>query len=85
MSEFQYLIFVAPFAVTALVIFALKYGSAAFQAHARGAAEAAYRDVAQRAVDSQSEANARLAALQAELAEVSKSLAAVVKILQAVE
>ena len=85
MSELEYLIFVAPFAVTALLIVGFKYGSAAYQARARGAAEAAYRDLAQSAVTGQSEANARLAAMQAELADVAKSLAAVVKILEAVE
>ncbi len=82
MTEHEYLIFIAPVVITILAIFGFKYGAAAYQARARGAAEAAYRELAQNAVTSQAETNARLAALQGDIALLSKSLAAVVKILQ---
>lgn len=70
---------------TILIIFALKYGSAAYQARARGAAEAAYRELAQSAVTAQSQTATSLAAMQAELGQITSRLAAVMKILQDVQ
>jgi hypothetical protein len=85
MSEQEYLVFILPFLCTVLGVFAFKYGSAAYQARATAAREAAYRDLAQKALANQSATSDALAAMQAELAQISSRLASVVKILQDVE
>jgi hypothetical protein len=70
---------------TLLIIFGFKYGSAAYQAHARSVSDTAYRDLAQNAANAQSATASSLAAMQAELAQITTSLSAVVKILKDVE
>jgi phage shock protein A len=85
MSEHLYLLTMLVFLGTILIIFALKYGSAAYQARARSATEAAYRELAQSALTTQSETASAIAAMQSELAQIATRLAAVVKILQDVE
>ena len=85
MSMAQYLIFISPFMVTILVIFGMKYFSALFQARARLANDALYRTLAEKAVTAQAENQATLAAIRADLAKFSTSLASVEKILQQVE
>jgi hypothetical protein len=85
MSEQQYLVFILPFLTTILGVFAFKYGSAAYQARATAAREAAYRELAQKAAAHQSATADALAAMQAELTQISSRLASVVKILQDVQ
>lgn len=66
------------FLVTVLLIFAMKYFSAARQARARLSEEGGYRELSEKAT-------AGLAAVQAELAEIRARLASVEKMLKEVE
>ena len=70
---------------TILLVFGMKYVSAAMAARAREASDGAYRTLAERAVTAQSEIQASLSALNAEVSKASASLAAVEKILKQVE
>ena len=85
MSTQEYLVFILPFLCTILGVFAFKYGSAAYQAHATAVREGAYRALAEKATAQQSATADTLAAMHAELTLVSTRLASVVKILQDVE
>ncbi len=85
MSEHLYLLTIVLPLLTVLLIFALKYISAAYQSRARGETESAYRELAQSASRSQAETAASLAAMRTELAQISTRLATVSKILQEVE
>jgi hypothetical protein len=85
MSEHVYLLTLLLPLGTAVFIFGLKYGSAAYQTRARSANEAAYRELARIAVTTQSETASSLAAMQAELTQITARLGTVVKILQDVE
>jgi hypothetical protein len=85
MSVAQYLIFVAPLVVTILVVFGMKYFSALFQARARLANDALYQALAEKAVTAQTENQAALSAIRADLARFASSLATVEKILHQVE
>jgi hypothetical protein len=85
MSIAQYLIFVAPVLLTVLVVFGMKYFSALFQARARLANDALYRELAEKAVAAQTENQAALSAIRADLSKFATSLATVEKILQQVE
>ena len=71
--------------VTILLIFGMKYFSAARQAHRLIAGEATFRELADKATALQSEAVAALAAVRAELADIKARLASVEKILKEVE
>ncbi len=68
-----------------LVIFTMKYRSAGRQAQARILEETAYREVAQKAAAAQAQTATALTAVQADLAEIKTRMAAVEKILKAVE
>jgi hypothetical protein len=68
-----------------MVIFAVKYVSGIFKAWALGANEKQYRILAERVVTSQSEGQATLSALQADLSKLAASLAEIEKILKQVE
>jgi hypothetical protein len=70
---------------TILVIFAMKYISAAHQARSRALGEQAYRDLAEKAATVQTQSAASLSAMQVGLSEINVRLAAVEKILKAVE
>jgi hypothetical protein len=85
MTIAQYLIFIAPFFVTILVVFGMKYFSALFQARARMANDGLYRALAEKAVAVQLENQAALAAIRSDLTRFASSLASVEKILQQVE
>jgi Tfp pilus assembly protein PilO len=85
MSEHLYLLSICLPLITILVIFGMKYFSNLSQARVRLLEENAYRSLAQKAVAVQSEAAASLALLQSELSEINSRLAAVEKILKAVE
>ena len=85
MSEHLYLISIGMIPVTILLIFGMKYLSAASQVRSRLASDNAYRELAEKAVTVQSGNAASLSAIQAELADIGSRLAAVEKILKAVE
>jgi hypothetical protein len=85
MTTTEYLVFVAPLFVTILVVFGMKYFSAIFQARARLANDALYQALAERAVTAQSENQATLAAIRADLTRFGTSLATVERILQQVD
>jgi hypothetical protein len=85
MRETLYLLTILLPLVTLLLIFGFKYGSAAYQSRARVASDTAYRELAQSAVNVQSQTASSLAAMQTELTQITTRLAAVVKILQEVE
>ncbi len=84
MSEHLYLISIGMIPLTILLVFGMKYFSAASQARSRLANENAYRELAQKAVAVQSGNAASLSAIQAELAQIGTRLAAVEKILKEV-
>jgi hypothetical protein len=85
MNMTQYLIFVSPLVVTILVVFGMKYFSAIFQARARMANDALYRELAERAAALQTEHQATLSAIRADLNRFGTSLANVERILQQVD
>jgi hypothetical protein len=85
MTIAQYLMFVSPLFVTVLVVFGMKYFSAIFQARARMANDALYQALAEKAVTAQSENQATLAAIRADLTRFATSLATVERILQQVD
>jgi hypothetical protein len=85
MSEYLYLITLGLLFGVPLLIFAMKYASAAYQARARIQGDDAYRNLASKAVTAQSEGAASLSNIQSDLSEIKVRLAAVEKILKAVE
>lgn len=85
MSALIYLLTICLPLGTILIVFAMKYLSAARQAQARILAEGAYRELAAKAVAAQADSVAPLAAMQSDLLEIKTRLAAVEKILKAVE
>jgi len=85
MSVAQYLIFMLPVVGTVLIVFGMKYFSALFQARARLANDELYRALAEKAVTAQTENQAALSAIRADLTRFAGSLATVEKILQQVE
>jgi hypothetical protein len=85
MTTAEYLMFWSPIILTILIVFGMKYFSAAFQARARLANDEQYRALAEQAAAAQSENQTTLSEIRAELARVAISLTAVEKILQQVE
>lgn len=85
MEPFLYLLTLAVMAGTPLIIFGLKYWSAAYQARAKAKADEAYRALAQQSATAQSESAASLSAIQNDVAQITARLTAVEKILKAVE
>jgi hypothetical protein len=85
MSEQVYFISMAALFGTPILIFGLKYWSAAQQARARIAEDGAYRKLASDAVTAQSGNAATLSAIQSELAEIKMRMASVETILKTVE
>jgi hypothetical protein len=85
MTTAEYLIFWCPIVLTILIVFGMKYFSAAFQARARLANDTLYRELAEKTAAAQSENQATLSEIRAELATVATSVAAVAKILHQVE
>jgi ABC-type spermidine/putrescine transport system permease subunit II len=85
MPEYLYLLTILLPLATLLLIFGFKYGSAAYQAHAHGVSDTAYRDLAQNAAAAQSATASALAAVQTELEQLTANVAAVTKILKDVE
>jgi hypothetical protein len=85
MTEVLYLLTLCLPLGTVLIIFAMRYASAVGQAKARLDHDDAYRRLAQQAAGSGAETAAALSSIQAALAEVAPRLAAIEKILKAVE
>ena len=85
MSTYLYLISMATLFGTPMVIFGMKYASAAYQARSRATGEDAYRKLAADAVTAQAGNAVTLSAVQSDLSEIKTRLAAVEKILKAVE
>lgn len=71
--------------LTILLIFAMKYFSAARQARLQGAGNDAYRELAERAVAAQEKSAAALSALNEGVAALNARLAHVEKVLKEVE
>jgi Tfp pilus assembly protein PilO len=71
--------------VTILLVFGMKYFSAARTVHARADSEEAYRELAEKAVAQQAANAASLAAVQADFSEMKIRLAAIEKLLREVE
>jgi hypothetical protein len=67
------------------LILGMKYVSAIFQARAQASSDKQYRLLAEKTASAQSESQATISAMQADLAKLASSLAAVEKILQQVE
>jgi len=85
MSQSVYLLTIGLFLGTILIVFAMKYFATARQSQSRIANEDAFRDLAQKAVAAQSQNATALSAMQAEFSLFNTRLAAVEKILKAVE
>jgi uncharacterized membrane protein len=85
MTTAEYLIFMSPVVGTILVVFGMKYFSAIFQARARMANDGLYKELAEKAVIAQTENQATLAAIQADIGRFGTSLATVERILQQVD
>lgn len=85
MNMTQYLIFVSPLFVTILIVFGMKYFSAMIQARARMANDALYRELAEKAVTVQTEHQAALSAIRADLSRFGTTLANIERILQQVD
>jgi uncharacterized membrane protein len=85
MSEHLYLLSWGMVLGTILIVFGMKYLSAARQAQARITGEDAYRKLAEKAAAAQSENAGLLSSIQTELTQINTRLAAVEKILKAVE
>ena len=84
MSTGVYIATLSLFFGTILLVFAMRYASAAFAARARLANEGAYRTLAEEAVSGQARTQATLAAIQADLAQLTARLGAVETILKQV-
>jgi len=69
---------------TILLVFGMKYFSAAKQSRAGVAGENAWRDLAAKAAAAQTSSAAALAALQADVADVKGKLASIEKVLREV-
>jgi hypothetical protein len=80
-AVFVYTLMAAVFG-TILVVFAMKYISAAYQARQKAKGDEADRELAQRAVTAQSETAASLSAMKTDLAAINSRLTAVEKILK---
>ena len=85
MPEHLYLISMGLLLGTPLIIFGMKYSSAAYQARLRSLNEDAYRKLASDAVTAQAGNAATLSAIQSELSEIKTRMASVEKILKDVE
>jgi hypothetical protein len=71
--------------VTVLLVFGMKYFSAARAVHARAGSEGAYRELAEKAVSLQAANAASLAAVAADFSEMKARLTAIEKLLREVE
>lgn len=82
MAPFYYVLTLCFLFGTPLIIFGMKYLSAAAQTRAKARADDAYRELAQKAAAAQSETAASLAVMKNELTSIGTRLAAVEKMLK---
>lgn len=85
MSEHIYLLTLGLPLGTLLVVFGMKYWSAAHKARAEAASAEAYRELAARSAAALADNAAALAAIQASLADMKTRLTGVEKVLKEVE
>ena len=85
MSEHLYLLSIGLVFGTILLVFGIRAYSAIQQAKVRDASDAAYRQIAEKAVASASENTTALASIQAALTDVRTRLTAIEKVLKEVE
>lgn len=85
MSEHVYFLTISLPLATMLLIFGMKYFSAAQQAKARLANDEAYRQIAAQAIAAQTETAKTLASIDATLADLKARLSGVEKLLKEVE
>lgn len=81
--DYSDMVFAALLAI--VLVFGAKYFSAIFQAWAQKSNDRQYRILAEKVTAVQAETQAAMAGIQAELAKIATTLAAVEKILQQVE
>jgi hypothetical protein len=84
METTLYLLTISVIPATIAVVFAMKYVSAVLAARARLANDGAYQALAEKSAAGQAETQSSLTAIQADLARLSASLAAVETILKQV-
>jgi hypothetical protein len=84
MSEHVYLLTIGLPLLAVLLVFAMKYGSAAVQVRARLENDSAYRDIAEKAAALQARSVSSLAAIEGELSEIKTRLGAIEKVLKEV-
>lgn len=85
MSETIYILSLCIPLFTIAAIFGMKYFASVQQARAHQANDEAYRDLAAKAAAAQAETSARLASIEAALAQIGARQAAVEKMLKEVE
>jgi predicted negative regulator of RcsB-dependent stress response len=85
MSEHLYLLSICLVLGTILLVFGMRAFSAIQQAKVRNASDAAYRQVAEKALATASENTTALASIQTALADVRTRLTAIEKVLKEVE
>lgn len=84
MDEHVYLLTIGLPLATVLLVFGMKYWSAAYKARSEAASAEAYRELAARSAAAQAENAAALAAMQATLADMKGRLASVETMLKEV-
>ncbi len=85
MSTVHYYITICLILGTVILIFTMKYASAAKQTRTLAAKEDAFRDLTEKAIAAQAQNAASLASIMTDLSQVSTRLTAVEKILKDVE
>ena len=85
MTELLYLLTISLPLATLLIIFGMRYFAMIQQAKARLANDDAYRQLAQKAATAGAEAASALTSIQASMADTASRLAAIEKVLKAVE
>jgi hypothetical protein len=85
MSEHIYLLTIYLPIAAIILVFGMRYFSAALQAKAKLDHDGAYRRIAENAVAVQSETAAALASIQSALSDATMRLAAIEKVLKTVE
>jgi uncharacterized membrane protein len=85
MSELTFFLAISLVLGTILLVFGMKYLSAAYRSRSRVKGEDAYRELAEKAVTAQSRNAASLSSMETELSSIVTRLTAVEKILKEVE
>ncbi len=84
MSEHLYLLSISMPFITLLIIFGMKYFSAAYQSRSRVTSENAYRELAEKSATAQSESSASLTVIRTDLSDIKTRLTSVENILKEV-